>query len=58
MRLLKGLVLGLLLERGLGQTEPQPDGGNLATVADPVETDPADAPVPDPTVPSDGGALN
>ncbi|KAG7407262.1 hypothetical protein LZL87_003749 [Fusarium oxysporum] len=54
MRLLKGLVLGLLLERGLGQTDTQPDGDSIATVADPVETDPADVPAPDPSVPSDG----
>ncbi|EWZ95855.1 hypothetical protein FOWG_03392 [Fusarium oxysporum f. sp. lycopersici MN25] len=54
MRLLKGLVLGLLLERGLGQTDTQPEGDSIATVADPVETDPADVPAPDPSAPSDG----
>ncbi|WKT50390.1 hypothetical protein QSH57_015338 [Fusarium oxysporum f. sp. vasinfectum] len=54
MRLLKGLVLGLLLERGLGQTDTQPEGDSIATVADPVETDPADMPAPDPSAPSDG----
>jgi hypothetical protein len=58
MRLLKGLVLGLLLERGLSQTEPQPEGDSIATVVGPVETDPADVPAPDPSNPSDGGALD
>jgi hypothetical protein len=57
MRLLKGLVIGLLIERGLGQTDPVPaDEDAVATVADPpAETGGADVPIPEPSVPSDGG---
>ena len=62
MRLLKGLVLGLLIERGLGQTEPAPGGGDaVATVADPPVVDPpvetnggGDAPDPVPSAPPVG----
>ena len=60
MRLLKGLVLGLLIERGLGQTEPAPGGGDaVATVADPPTVDPpvetgGDAPASVPSAPPVG----
>ncbi|KPA38519.1 cell surface glycoprotein 1 [Fusarium langsethiae] len=60
MRLLKGLVIGLLIKRGLGQTDSQPAGDDaVATVAEPpTETGGADVPVPEPSAPSGGGGGN
>ncbi|KAM0206778.1 hypothetical protein ACHAQI_008003 [Fusarium lateritium] len=56
MQLLKGLILGLLVNRGVGQTESLPSGeGAVATTADPVVTDAPDPSVLEPSEPQPNG---
>lgn len=59
MQLLKGLVLGLLVNRGFGQTDPLPtDDGAVDTVAEPVATDAPDPSVFEPSAPPPEGQCN
>jgi hypothetical protein len=60
MQLLKGIVLGLLVNKGFGQTDPLPTGEEeaVATVAEPVATDAPDPPVLEPSVPQPDGQCN
>ncbi|KAM0194669.1 hypothetical protein ACHAPI_006965 [Fusarium lateritium] len=59
MQLLKGLILGLLVNRGVGQTESLPSGeGAVATAADPVATDAPDPSVLEPSEPQPNGQYN
>ncbi|KAG5661980.1 hypothetical protein KAF25_004219 [Fusarium avenaceum] len=52
MQLLKGLLLGLLVNRGFGQTDPLPtDDGAVDTLAEPVATDAPDPSVLEPSAP-------
>lgn len=56
MQLLKGLLLGLLVNRGFGQTDPLPtDDGAVDTVAEPVATDAPDPSVLEPSAPPPEG---
>jgi hypothetical protein len=59
MQLLKGLVLGLLVNRGFGQTDPLPtDEGAVATAAEPVATDAPDPSALEPSEPQPDGQCN
>jgi hypothetical protein len=59
MQLLKGLVLGLLVNRGFGQTDPLPtDNGAVDTVAEPVATDAPDPSAVEPSAPPPEGQCN
>ncbi|RGP77788.1 cell surface glyco 1 [Fusarium longipes] len=56
MHLLKSLVLGLIIERGLCQTDlASANEDSVATLADPAaDTGVADVPIPEPSAPSGG----